>query len=263
MNASLLHQELDLTNCSSIILDCQNVDKPKLTVEKDTHKYVLVTNFHAGCEMEIIVEENSILSLSFLASNNIDNGKITANLGNNSQLSAFFADFSLSKEKINIAINLRGDNAMAYWHLASLAANDDQKEFDVSIYHFGKNTAAISDNYGVCKDHSKLIFSGCSSINKGSHGSMTRQNAKIMVFDQDCDAIARPLLKIDEKDIEASHGAVVGKIPDEHLFYLTSRGLSDFEAKKLITFGYLKPIIKGFKDKDIQNQIIDLIERRM
>jgi len=263
MNAFLLHQEIDFTNCLSIILDCQNVDKPKITVEKGTHKYILVANFHAGCEMEITVEENSILSLSFLTSDNIDNSKITANLQKNAQLQAYFADFSLSKEKINVVINLRGDNAMAYWHLASLAANDDHKEFDVNIYHFGKNTSAISDNYGVCKDRSKLIFSGCSSINKGSHGSMTRQNAKIMVFDQDCDAIARPLLKIDEKDIEASHGAVVGKIPDEHLFYLTSRGLSDFEAKKLITFGYLKPIIKGFKEKDIQDQIVDLIERRM
>ncbi|MFA7032613.1 MAG: SufD family Fe-S cluster assembly protein [Bacilli bacterium] len=263
MKASFLHQELDLTNCSSIILDCQNVDKPKIIVEKGTHKYVLTTNFHSGCEMEIMIEEDGILHLSFLASENIDNSKITANLQNNAQLSAYFADFSLDKEKIDIVINLRGDNALAYWHLASLAANKDQKEFDVSIYHFGRNTSAISNNYGVCKDSSKLIFSGCSSINKGSHGSKTRQNAKIMVFDQNCDAIARPLLKIDEKDIEASHGAVVGKIPDEHLFYLTSRGLNEFEAKKLITFGYLKPIIRGFKEKDMQDQIINLIERRM
>ena len=53
-----------------------------------------------------------------------------------------------------------------------------------------------------------------------------------MVFDNECVAIAKPILKIDENDIEANHAAVVGKINDEHLFYLTSRGISETEAKE-------------------------------
>ena len=70
-------------------------------------------------------------------------------------------------------------------------------------------------------------------------------------------------LKIDENDIEASHAAVVGKINDEHLFYLTSRGISETEAKELITFGYLKPILLGFKEEQVKEHISSLIEGRM
>ena len=51
--------------------------------------------------------------------------------------------------------------------------------------------------------------------------STMNKNAKIMVFDKACNAIAKPILKIDENDIAANHAAVVGKVNDEHLFYLT------------------------------------------
>ena len=84
-----------------------------------------------------------------------------------------------------------------------------------------------------------------------------------MVFDRLSNAVAKPILKIDENDIEASHAAVVGKINDDHLFYLTSRGISEKEAKELITYGYLKPILQGFSDQEVIDDINNLIEGRM
>jgi Fe-S cluster assembly protein SufD len=84
-----------------------------------------------------------------------------------------------------------------------------------------------------------------------------------MVFDRYSNAIAKPILKIDENEIEASHAATVGKISDDELFYLTSRGLSEETAKELITLGYLKPILKGFQDEEVAEQISNLIEERM
>ena len=101
-----------------------------------------------------------------------------------------------------------------------------------------------------------------SHILKGCHRSKSHQNAKIVVFDNDCIARAKPVLKIDENDIEASHAATVGKVSDEHIFYLTSRGLNMDEAKMLITLGYLKPILKGF-DTSIVEQINNEIEGRL
>ena len=119
------------------------------------------------------------------------------------------------------------------------------------------------DNYGVVRDDGKLVFSGIGKIANGQHGSKAHQNAKIMVFDKNSIGVAKPILKIDENDIEASHAAIVGKINDEHIFYLTSRGLSEDDAKRLITFGYLKPIIKGFEDEELKEQITNLIEGKM
>ena len=208
------------------------------------------------------VKDDTTLYLSIFSNSSIKNGKITANLAKNSKIIVYFADFSSEKNKLDVDINLNKENATCEWHLASLSSNKDNKEISVSIYHNHPSTFGRIDNYGVCKDEGRLLFSGISHILKGCHNSKSHQNAKIVVFDNACVAKAKPILKIDENDIEASHAATVGKVSDEHIFYLTSKGLKLEEAKMLITLGYLKPILKGFDDS-IQHEIDSLIERRL
>lgn len=206
--------------------------------------------------------EGATLYLSIFADSTLENSKITANLGKNSKIVAYFADFSVCTNKLDATINLNDEGATCEWHLASLSSNKDNKDIVVNIYHNHPSTFGRIDNYGVCKDQGKLQFSGILYILKGCHQSKSHQNAKIVVFDNDCIAKAKPILKIDENDIEASHAASVGKVSDEHIFYLTSRGLNLEEAKMLITLGYLKPILKGFNES-IQGEIDALIERRL
>ena len=208
------------------------------------------------------VGDNSELHLSVFAQKKIENQKITANIGENSKILVHFADFTVEKNHLDASINLNKDNALCEWHLASLSTKNDDKQIAVSIYHNHSNTHGKIDNYGVCKENSKLVFSGISHIVKGCHQSTSHQNAKIVVFDNDCKAIAKPILRIDENDIEASHAAVVGKVSDDHIFYLTSRGLTVDEAKLLITLGYLKPILKGFNENTAE-EINTLIEGRI
>ena len=224
--------------------------------------YLYLFNLKEDNKIHFELKDNAILHLSIFAKDVLKDAKITANLGKNSAISSYFADFTTEKNKLDVAINLNEENATCDWHLASLSSNNDNKDIAVSIYHNHPSTFGRIDNYGVCKDKGHLIFSGTSHILKGCHQSKSHQNAKIVVFDEGCVAKAKPILKIDENDIEASHAATVGKVSDEHIFYLTSRGLTNEEAKMLITLGYLKPILKGFKDS-IQTEIDNLIERKL
>lgn len=224
--------------------------------------FVTLSDFSNKNNIEIEVKENAILHLSMFVNSKIENLSINANLAANSHLIVYFADFSYEQNNCNAVINLNDINANVEWHLASLSSNNDKKMISVSAIHNSPQTFAKVDNYGVVKDSSKLVFSGTSHILNGSIGSKTHQNAKIMVFDSNSDAVAKPILKIDENDIEASHAAVVGKISDEHLFYLTSRGLSLDDAKMLITLGYLKPIFKGFNEEKV-NEINEIIGGRL
>lgn len=219
-------------------------------------------NLNSDSSLNFELKEGVTLYLSIFATSILENAKITANLGKKSKIVVYFADFSTEKNKLDATINLNDEDATCEWHLASLSSKTDNKEIAVNIYHNHPSTFGRIDNYGVCKDQGKLLFSGISYILKGCHQSKSHQNAKIVVFDNECVAKAKPILKIDENDIEASHAATVGKVSDEHIFYLTSRGLNLEEAKMLITLGYLKPILKGF-DESIQGEIDSLIERRL
>ena len=235
-----------------IRIDFNSLGSKEDFVIEENQELNLAFNKVSG-EHEIVIEvkDNSILHLSLLADSSVKYLNFVANLGLNSKLIVYYADFSLDLNKTNVSINLNKENAEVTWKLASLSSKSDKKEIVVSVFHNAPSTFARVDNYGVAKDTSKLLFAGTSHILNGMVKSKTQQNAKIMVFDNDCIATCKPILKIDENDIEASHAAAVGKISDDHIFYLTSRGLTLEESKMIITLGYLKPIFKGFNEEDV------------
>ncbi len=250
-------------------LEVKQIDASALTCNEtkylfDGQKlYIVIRNLKDDLFLDFQLINNSQIVLSFLADSNFKNVKINVNVHSNCSINVHFADFSTGKNTLKAEINLLEKGSSCYWHLASLSAKEDNKDIEVSINHLSNSTIARVDNYGVCKDSSKLTFSGTSLIKKGSHSSKTIQNAKILVFDNNTIAKAKPILKIDENDIEASHAAIVGRVNEEHMFYLTSRGLSKTVARQLITLGYLKPILKGFHLEDDQNHILSLIEGRL
>lgn len=248
-----------------VLIDGQkiNSDTYKILIKEGVDVNVLVLNLAKEISLDFDMLDDSILHIEAIFEKELENVKITANLAKNASITGYFADFSTGNYKVKTDIYLKEDGSSCDWHIASLSKENDTKEFETSIYHIGQKTYGLSDCYGVSKDESKLVFSGVSAIAKNSKFSKTHQNAKIMVFDEASKAIAKPILKIDENEIEASHGASVGKVSDETLFYLTSRGLPSKVAKELITLGYLKPIMNGFIDEDSKEIITKLIERRM
>ena len=254
---------LDEENSDALFLDFSLYQSDKITLNFLEGSFDLLVIPCPNKEMIINQNSNSYLKIGMIGKGDISNFKISANLDENSTIDSYFADFSTGINHTVVTINLNKKGAKANWHLASLSSQSDKKEFEVSIFHNSPSTYAQSDNYGVCKNEGKLVFSGTSKILNKSIKSKTYQNAKIMVFDRLSNAVAKPILKIDENDIEASHAAVVGKINDDHLFYLTSRGISEKEAKELITYGYLKPILQGFSDQEVIDDINNLIEGRM
>jgi len=255
MKKIIINQDLDLE---------MNTLEEELSFElndKQEH-FLYLSNLNKNNNIVIDVFESGILHLSILADSVIEYLSLSINLKKNTQLIVYFADFSSKINKSDVVIHLEEEGANAIWHLASLASNDDNKNISVSVIHESPSTFARVDNYGVSKESSKLVFAGTSHILNGMSNSKTHQNAKIMVFDANSDAVAKPILKIDENDIEASHAAAVGKISDEQIFYLTSRGLSIDDARMLITLGYLKPIFKGFDQQKVE-KINSIIEGRL
>jgi Fe-S cluster assembly protein SufD len=185
---------------------------------------------------------------------------INIKVGNHASFDGCLADFSNGKSHFILNVDLQGVSSNCVWHAASLSRKDDDKRFETSVCHHGLESTAFMYNYGICREASKLVFTGVSEIIHGARKSKTRQEAKIIVFDPLGDGQASPILKIGDNDVEASHAAVVGRLNEEHLFYLESRGVSEDQAKRLITLGYLKPIERYFSDGGLVKRIDDAIE---
>ncbi len=216
----------------------------------------------SSCKVTFNLAEYSCLNHSIAFLEEGKNVTYEINLSSGANYEGALADFSYGNENVKVTCSLNGRDSKALWHLSSLATNDDKKEFDISINHYAPHTYAKMENYGVNENRASMNFLGVSKIHKGAKTSATHQSAKIMVFDEECKAKASPSLCIDENDVEASHAAVVGQINEDHIFYLTSRGIKEEEAKKLITLGYLNPILNYFNDEQILSSIKETIDRR-
>ena len=235
-------------------------------IEITCNEYVkikILINEFENKNIKFILKNNAFLKLNFLSLTQSACGNYLFYLEESSNAFVAMADLVKGNVDFNATFNLLEDNANSEWHLASLGADNDKKIFNINFNHVAKNTTGVMSNYGVVEDESMMHFKGISHIKNGSIKSKTHQSAKIMVFDPKCHAKANPILKIDENDIEASHAAIVGKVNDEHMFYLCSRGISENDAKQLITLGYLKPITNYFEDEKYVQEIVDGIEKRL
>ena len=263
MNYILLEKKSDYSLTSGqYFFDDFASNKISIKVEQNSTVEILCKNVGKIESINCDIEGGSYVKFLLLARSNDVNFVFNSNVKGNAKIDCYFADFSSKESTILSDINLLDNESTCNWNLSSLGIANDLKKIDVNIYHKHSNTFSLINNYGVSRNESKIIFSGISHIEKGSNNSKAHQNAKIMVFDKESSGVAKPILKIDENEIEASHAAVVGKISDDQLFYLCSRGLSVNQARELITYGYLKPILNGFDD-DTRNEINSLMEDRI
>ena len=230
---------ITLKNNEKLVLEYTKFSDVNLTLEDGSDLVLKLANF----------EENSEI-------------KIYGKIGKYARISVVFADFSKGNTKVISQIDLSEEGANCDWHLATLSNKKDNKIFDISFKHLVGKTTSNMDNYGVARDDSKIVFSGVSHITEGAKSSNAKQNAKIIVFDPNSQGVASPILKIDENEVQASHGAIVGQLNSDHMFYLMSRGLTRDEARMIITLGYLKPVSNKFSE-ETQSMIENTIKEAM
>ena len=184
-------------------------------------------------------------------------------IANSGEYTSALLDVSENNVNFTNNINLNGEYASSYFRSAVVSSKDGKKIYEIATLNNAMYTSSKMDNYGVCKENSKLEFKGIGTIKKGFKQSNNHQNSKIIVFDELSNASVYPLLYIDEYDVLASHSAAVGKVNDEHMYYLCSRGISEEQAREFITMGYLLPVLDYFKDQDIKEKAQETLERRV
>ncbi|MCI1245512.1 MAG: SufD family Fe-S cluster assembly protein [Bacilli bacterium] len=211
-------------------------------------------------KFSITVEKCQTLHLNIASFQGFADSTIEVIVKENGTIEGAFADFSQGNGKFVLNVRLLGEGSKCRWHLACLDGGLSQKDFETSVYHEAPHTEALMSNYGIARDAGRLVFAGTSEIKKGSVKVKTRQESKIIVFDQGAIGRASPILRIGDNDVEASHAAIVGRLNSAHLFYLESRGISEEEAKRLITLGYLRPIEDSFVDESLVAKIESAIE---
>lgn len=144
----------------------------------------------------------------------------------------------------------------------AITDHHQQATFRQMIEHNAPETEGYIENYGVSNHTSKLVFEGVGKINKHMKRSVARQSNRGIVLGRDSRLDANPLLLIDEYDVEAGHGAAIGKIDEDQLYYLMSRGLPIKVAERLIINGFLNPVMELLTTDELKLDFIRKVEQK-
>lgn len=116
---------------------------------------------------------------------------------------------------------------------------------------------------GVLGGRSKGVFNGKALIRPGADGSSVRQsNANLLLSDL-AEMNTKPELEIYADEVEASHGATVGQLDEQALFYLQTRGIAEADARRMLTSAFCRVIDNRLSDRKLVEQIEALLDAAM
>ncbi len=137
---------------------------------------------------------------------------------------------------------LAGENASVEVVGLVLGKSDEVRALDAYITHAAPNTKSNVNVRAVLRGKSSFDFRGNVKIEKGAKGSNAYLRSDALLFDDAKMGDDTPALEILEPDVKAGHAATVGKVDEQMLFYLMSRGLSKKQAEGMLVEGFIGPI---------------------
>lgn len=136
-------------------------------------------------------------------------------------------------------------------------------DINQNLTNESKQTSGQMKNYSVCLKKCVFDLKATGKIEKNAIQAKNHQVTKCLTFDDLTKVSVTPLLLINENDVEASHAMSIGQMNENQLFYLQSRGLTNGQISKLVTYGYVLPLSRLFNDEKRNEQLKKLIEERV
>lgn len=179
----------------------------------------------------------------------------------NSHYQNFHLSFGSHILRHNLNVDVKGENA--FTKLAGLYAVKENHHADhhTLITHHVPHCHSEQVYKGIIEDNGNGVFNGKVIVHKEAQQTNANQLNKNMLLGKKAEANTKPELIISADDVKCSHGATVGQISKEELFYLESRGIPYDQAIKMLIEGFAKDVINDITNETIQNGFTNLLKK--
>lgn len=153
---------------------------------------------------------------------------------------------ALSRHELNV--RLEGDNAQLTANGVLLGNGRRHVDTRLGIDHIARDTRSELLWRGVAANRSRVVFHGGIQIREGADGTDANLSNKNLLLSADAEIDTQPVLVIDADEVKAAHGATVGQLDANALFYLRSRGLPQAQAQALLSAAFCHEPLKVLPD---------------
>jgi Fe-S cluster assembly protein SufD len=154
-----------------------------------------------------------------------------------------------------IDVHLDVDDARTELTGVTMTAGHQRHDTVVTVDHAASRCVSSQRFVGVVDDHGRGSFSGEIIVRPGTIRTDAHQSTRNLVLDANAEADARPWLRILADDVRCTHGATVGRLDDDALFYLRSRGIALAEARAMLIAAFIRDITDDIADESVRAHV--------
>ena len=176
-------------------------------------------------------------------------------------LKVAYAEVEQADTERNTDIELAETGASAV--LSSAVLTGVRKEFNVRVASLAPHTDGRMQNYSVVLKGGRYVMHATGEIVKGAVRSESHQTSRALCFDEGMTSEILPILLIDENDVQASHATSLGRVDEDQLYYMQSRGLTPKQCTALISTGYLMPVTQVIDNPQLRDELKEELERKI
>jgi len=234
-------------------------------VEEYASETISEQSLNAGV-VELFLKQDAHLTFVTLQEwmgNVLDISTQRALMDRNSRLDWLVIGVGDGVTKSNIETALRGPGASTQMLGILWGYAKQHTDYHTVQDHLAPHTTSDLLYKAALTDEAKSIFSGTIRVLRGAHGTDAYQANRSVLMSQHAYAYPSPNLEIEANEVRCTHGASVGKVDQDQLFYLMSRGLSREIATRMVVEGFFEEVLQREPVDSIRDNLRDLIARKM
>ncbi len=177
---------------------------------------------------------------------------------------------------LSFVMTVGGQLVRNYFHLKLLGAGADAGVYGLNaisgnqhadhytfIQHVSGGNNSRQLYKSVLSDSAQSVFRGRVRIEKDSQKANSEQLNNNLLLTRDAQAVSIPQLEIYADDVKAGHGSTVGQLNKEEIFYFLSRGINQYQAVKMLSFGFALELIYKFENKTVQDWMLKILNQKL
>jgi Fe-S cluster assembly protein SufD len=209
-----------------------------------------------GAKLEYVSLQNLSRDIWHFASHH-------ARVERNAELDWVSGGFGSKKGKVRIQNDLAGPGATSRVTGAYFTDGDQHLDYDTFQEHIAPNTTSDFAFKGALRDHSTAVWRGMIRVEPDAQKTNAYQENRNLMLSPTTHAVPIPGLEIMANDVRCTHGATVGRVDREQLFYLMARGLSRAEAERLIVRGFFEDVLARVELTPVREALAEALEARI
>jgi Fe-S cluster assembly protein SufD len=171
--------------------------------------------------------------------------------------------FGSKKGKVRIQNDLAGQGATSRVTGAYFADGEQHLDYDTFQEHIAPNTTSDFAFKGALRDNSTSVWRGMIRVERDAQKTNAYQENRNLMLSPTAHAVPIPGLEILANDVRCTHGATVGRVDREQLFYLMARGLPRPQAERLIVRGFFEDVLARVELEPVREALAEALEARI